>query len=402
MATAAAFDRTIERGVSAHVPVRLSRVAILDRFEDAETPWRELESPAHLSTAFQAYDFVAPWHRHVGTPLRAKPLVAIAYDRSEQAVALLPLVLNRSRGGTIASFPGGKHATFNMPLWRRDFAERASAEVITELMRLIAEAAPVIDAFAFTRQPAHWDGVPNPMLLLPHQAAVNECPMLHLEPGAPPTDRISHSFRRRLKRKERKLQSNSGFRYTIAQTPSEAQRLLDVFFATKPQRLAAQGLPNVFAEAGTETFVRETAAIGFGSDHPLMEIHALECDDEVMAMFAGVAGQNRLSVMFNTYTMSANAKYSPGLILIRNIIDHCAAKGRKTLDLGVGADAYKLLFCKERKPLFDSFLPATARGRLMTFWLSAESRVKRSIKRSASAMTAINRLRRATLTDASK
>ena len=43
---------------------------------------------------------------------------------------------------------------------------------------------------------------------------------------------------------------------------------------------------------------------------------------EVIAIFAGVADGHRFSMMFNTYTMSESARYSPGLILMRDIIDH--------------------------------------------------------------------------------
>ena len=56
----------------------------------------------------------------------------------------------------------------------------------------------------------------------------------------------------------------------------------------------------------------------------VIDIHALECDEEVIAIFAGVADGHRFSMMFNTYTMSGSSKYSPGLILMRDIIDYYA------------------------------------------------------------------------------
>ena len=69
-------------------------------------------------------------------------------------------------------------------------------------------------------------------------------------------------------------------------------------------------------------------------------------------------------MMFNTYTMSANSKYSPGLILMRDIIDHYAGQGYRALDLGIGSDDYKRLFCKDDEPIFDSFIPLSQRGKL--------------------------------------
>ena len=76
----------------------------------------------------------------------------------------------------------------------------------------------------------------------------------------------------------------------------------------------------------------------------------------MIAIFAGVDDGHRFSMMFNTYTMSANSKYSPGLILMRDIIDHYAAQDYRALDLGIGSDDYKRLFCKDDEPIFDSFI----------------------------------------------
>ena len=98
------------------------------------------------------------------------------------------------------------------------------------------------------------------------------------------------------------------------------------------------------------------------------------------AMFAGVADGYRFSMMFNTYTVSEHARYSPGLILIRNIIDHYAPLGYRALDLGIGTDEYKRLFCKSEEPLFDSFLPLNVRGQFAAATLSASSRGMRRVK----------------------
>ena len=99
-----------------------------------------------------------------------------------------------------------------------------------------------------------------------------------------------------------------------------------------------------------------------GGGHAI-DIHALECDEEVIAIFAGVADGHRFSMMFNTYTMSASSKYSPGLILMRDIIDHYAGRGYRALDLGIGSDDYKRLFCKSDEPIFDSFLRSASAAR---------------------------------------
>ena len=198
-------------------------------------------------------------------------------------------------------------------------------------------------------------------------------------PWSSPSALISNSFRGRLKGKERKLQKLSGYRYYAATKEMDIERLLDWFFRIKPLRMAQQGLPNVFAEPGVEDFIRK-ACLTPRSGGRVIDIHALECDEEIIALFAGVADGHRFSMMFNTYTLSEHARFSPGLILMRTIIDYYAERGYRAIDLGIGSDEYKRLFCKSDEPIFDSFIALSARGRIAAACLSTLARSKHLVK----------------------
>ena len=113
----------------------------------------------------------------------------------------------------------------------------------------------------------------------------------------------------------------------------------------------------------------------------------------MIAIFAGVADANRFSMMFNTYTLSGNSKYSPGLILMRDIIDHYAERGTVSLDLGIGSDDYKRLFCKDDEPIFDSFVALSIRGKIAAAALSSLMRAKRLVKHTPALMQIAQRLR---------
>jgi CelD/BcsL family acetyltransferase involved in cellulose biosynthesis len=246
---------------------------------------------------------------------------------------------------------------------------------------------------ALTQQPKRWRDLENPLALLSHQPSVNACPVLTMAPGAAPGALISNSFRRRLKGKERKLEKLPGYRYGLASTDAEITRLLDWFFRTKPLRMAEQKLPNVFGDPGVETFVREACATKLPGGGRAIDIHALECDEEVIAMYAGVADGERFSMMFNTYTISDNARFSPGLILIRNIVDHYAAQGFRALDLGIGSDDYKRFFCKDDEPIFDCFIPLSGRGKGAAMAMATLNRAKRLVKQNPMLLGIAQRLR---------
>jgi CelD/BcsL family acetyltransferase involved in cellulose biosynthesis len=394
MTMAAAIESRTAEAPAWSKASRIASVDILGDLNQAETIWRRLEDQQHFSTPYQRFDFLGPWQRLVGERENLRPFIVIAYDIERRPLLLLPLALRQEHGVRIACFMGGKHATFNMALWDRGFAAdatRADLDALILAIRTRSEA----DVLAFSQQPLSWQDLPNPMALLPNQASANDCPLMTIAPDAPPTAQIGSSFRRRLKGKERKLKTLPGYRYCVAATDAEIKRLLDAFFHIKPLRMAEQKLPNVFADPGVEDFIRGVCMMPLPGGGHVIDIHALECDDEIIAIFAGVADGYRFSMMFNTYTMSENSRYSPGLILVRNIVDHYAERGYRALDLGIGSDSYKRLFCKTNEPIFDSFIPLNLRGTIAAAAMSGVNRAKYLVKHTPALFHMAQKLRSA-------
>jgi CelD/BcsL family acetyltransferase involved in cellulose biosynthesis len=390
MTMAAAIESQSALTQAGSSPTHIAHVDVFDSIAAAEQAWRTLETDDQFSTPYQRYEFLRPWQDHVGTSEGLTPFIVVARNSAGDAVMLLPLAMGRENGANVVRFLGGKHTTFNMGLWRRDVAAAVTkADLETVLAAMRDHGA---DVLAFTQQPRQWAGLANPMTLLPGQPSPNTCPLMVMSHTSP-EQKISTGFRRRMRTKERKLQALPGYRYLLAETDAEIERLLNAFFVIKPQRMAAQKLPNVFADPGVEAFVRETCMAKLPDGSRAIGIHALECDSEVIAIFAGVAGGKRFSMMFNTYTMSENAKHSPGVILIRSIVDHYALQNHDSFDLGIGSDDYKQQFCKEDEPIFDSFIPLTARGKLAAFGMSSITHAKRLVKQNPALMQMAQRLR---------
>ena len=370
---------------------RIAGIDIVHELSAAESIWRRLEAGQTSFTPYQRFDFLSAWQRQVGDREGFAPFIVIAYDAERRPLLLLPFALRQAYGARCAGFMGGKHSTFNMALFDRDFAASATLADLEGLMAAIAQRSEA-DVLTLHQQPLRWRDLANPLALLPHQPSATDCPVLLMEPGAA---LVSNSFRRRLKGKERKLNSLPGYRSHLASSEADITRLLDWFFRVKPQRMAEQNLPNVFADPGVEQFVRTACTAQLANGGHAIDIHALECDEETIAIFAGVADGNRFSMMFNTYTMSAHSKYSPGLILMRDIIDHYAAKGYRALDLGIGSDEYKRLFCKNDEPIFDSFIPLSQRGKLAAGLMSGLNRTKRLVKHNPALLEMAQKLRNA-------
>jgi CelD/BcsL family acetyltransferase involved in cellulose biosynthesis len=76
------------------------------------------------------------------------------------------------------------------------------------------------------------------------------------------------------------------------------------------------------------------------------------------------------------------------------MVGDCARRGVRSFDIGVGRAHYKSLFCREAEPLFDTFLPLTARGRIAATAFSSTFAAKRAIKQNRALWSAVLAMRR--------
>jgi CelD/BcsL family acetyltransferase involved in cellulose biosynthesis len=360
----------------------LVKVVVFEDLRAAEPFWRQLERAGAWATPYQRFDLLAAWQHHVGARKGITPFIVIGFDDGDEPLFLLPFGSKRTGPFRLVRFLGSKHASFNIGLWRRDLVATMTADDIDDVFARIAAAGHRIDLLALFSQPLSWAGIANPLGCLRHQLSVDQSLRLTVASaaGARAVETLTPSMRTRIRKKERKLRALAGYRYLKATAAADIDRLLDTFFALKAVHMSSQGLGNVFAEPGVADFLRQACHVELPGGRPLIEIHALEGDGEVLALYGAVVDDLRFSSMFNTYTLGRHARHSPGLILLQHMIADCGQRGLDSFDLGVGKAHYKSFFCKEPEPLFDTFLALTPGGQLAALAFRGTFAAKRVIK----------------------
>ncbi len=198
---------------SGHAAPRLARIEVLRRFEDAEKTWRALDAAGAIHSPYQGFDWVTLWHRHVTRLRGAAPLVVIGYDNHDYPLFLWPLVLQHRGPLAFATYVGGKHSTLNLPVWRPDYANRVTAFELNLILDQIARRLPELDLLVLLSQPTAWNGLANPLTILPHQQASDDTYRLNLVASPDPaSSNISQGMRRRLRKKENQLAKLPGYR----------------------------------------------------------------------------------------------------------------------------------------------------------------------------------------------
>jgi len=371
----------------------IHRLELFTDFRSAEPHWRALEQNGVLSP-YQQFDWLHAWQLHAGAAEGILPLLLTGFDRAGKPLFLLPLGYAPDDRSRIVRFLGGKHANYNFGPWRRDFTGGAGS--LRALIDCLHAVRPELDGVELLSQPQSWAGMQNPFLALPHQQSSSDGYWLSLA-GEPQevTARIFTSSRRKRQRyRERKLQEYCGYRYVRATTVAEVERYLKAFFAQKAERFALQGIDNVFAAPGTADFIREVCIQGLAEGRPTVEIHALDCDREVLGVFACLNDRACYSSMFNSFALGEASRFSPGVVLISYILKDCIERGIQVFDLGVGEAAYKDYFCDHQEALFDSYFGLSMSGQAYVAALSAKSGLKRWIKHSPAMMKLVAAARR--------
>lgn len=376
---------------------RIARIDVFDQLADAEAVWRKLESAGALMTPYQRYEWAALWHQHVTSRQGITPLIIVAYDDTDTPMFLLPLSKRHKRGMNIAGFFGGRHANLNCGVWRRDIAHSISAEEIGGALKHAAHLND-IDLYKLVSQPAAINGVVNPLALFSSQPTPDDVYVLSVS-GSDGKEALKsclkNSMISRLRTKERKLMALDGYRYLCARTPEDADRILNAFFAQKAAHLTAQGIPNVFDDDQVVAFLRAGCHLGLDTGKPVIELHALEGGGEVLAVFGGVNDGRRLSCMINSYTLSENGRWSPGLILLTHLVMYCGDHHIGKFDLGAGYADYKTMFCKETEGAFDTILGFSTVGQIAATNLTLMRSLKRWFKSNPVLWSAAKSLRRA-------
>lgn len=369
---------------SAVNPAVRARVEVLTQFGKAEPLWRELVQQGAICSRYQHYTWMWGWWDHIGSISKASPHVTVLCDDAGKPILLLPLVRKQVGPLHVGFFMGGKHTNFNLPIWLPEHMKQP-ASGLNALREGLRHNGPRLDLLVLLNQPATWRGEINPMLRAPHRASASRAYSgeLHDDFGVLLKERMGSNSRKKLRQKERQLAALGPVSFQLARTPAEIDRVLQAFFQQKGARMREQGLSNAFDAPGVKEFTRSAAhETDPDTGEPVIELYAASVGDTIIATFGGIVADGRFSGMFNSIAGAEFRNYSPGELLLANVIRMCCERGLNKFDLGIGDAAYKQVYCKDAEALYDSVIPITAAGQVAApIWrtgLALKGKIKKS------------------------
>lgn len=347
----------------------------------ADRNWAQLEQNPDVSF-HQSRAWVGAWAGGTGMPVSV-----ITLDQDGQTLAVLPLEIRKTGGLRIARFAGTAFSNANTGLVA-DVSLSENAIAPFDLKEALARAGLNADIVLFDKMPPK-AATRAPFAQLPRVLHQNPSFQLPLFENFQDVLAQINGKRRRKKFRlsERRLEAIGGYRHITGDDDEQSMRLLETFLKQKPTRLAAQGLPNVFADPGVRSFLARLAMTRNASGEAALELHGIElAGGEHEGTIIAVAGltrkQGHVTCQFGSIDETIAADASAGELLFYRMIERAAKAGGKVFDFGVGDQLYKRSWCPVRTDLVDCYLPLTLKGRVAAPMIAAAISAKRVIKSS--------------------
>ena len=383
----ASFARRGARGTTARFragyEARLAHAAgitLYESFEAAEPVWRALEARA-AGTAFQSFDWLSIWYRHVGRDLGVEPAIAVV-TRAGEPLMLAPLGIERRFGLRRLVWLGGRLADYKGPLLAPDFEARLDGG-FAALWRRIRRALPRHDLVMLDGQPVSL-GTPsaplgNPFAALSSSPAPDAAYVFDLPSSF---DEFSQRYRaetRRIDRsKFRKLEAAGEVTFRFAETAEERVAMAEDILARKGAQLAAQGISSIFGEEDYLAAWRDLAALP--EERKLLEVAELRLDGTFLSGSVAHVWHGRSTLMVHTYDPEILPKLSPGRLHLLKLLQSSIERGIATYDLSVGYAAYKESFCdtpmEMRNTIAGTSLAGMGAAAAIRTGLAAKRRIK--------------------------
>lgn len=369
-------------------------IAAYDTITQAEAIWRHLETHG-VATAYQRYDWLDAWHRHIGVRLGVEPRI-LTITENGRPVLLMPLGLLDGNGLRRLRFLGGTHSNYNLGIFDRSFMIRATGADMRRILKLLGDIDGRVDMLELRNQPETWMGLRNPLSLLPHRPSASCAFSTRLT-----TDfesflkaRRGSKGRKKLRWQERALEKVGGYGFRRAEDAEEGHRVLEAFSQQKAARFRAQGIHNVFAEPGVMEFLHDLVdKSAVTPDTRVLELYYLLVGGKIRATFAGSSCGNRFSGFFNSISTDEFSRTSPGEMLLALFLKSACDRRLFEFDLGVGEARYKAAWCDRTERLFDTVLGFTLRGKTAATVKRTKLSAKRCIKQNAGLWSAVTRSR---------
>jgi CelD/BcsL family acetyltransferase involved in cellulose biosynthesis len=355
--------------------IALDRIQVSRDLGDFTVFWpRSDERGSARCHVFQCADVLKVWLDTIGVARGVDPhFVVVSDERGERGFALA-LGIERRYGVRVLTFLDGGVSDYNAPVVFAN-ASAGCPWSLPHLIERLRGVLPPFDLVMFEKMPADVLDRVNPLVQTDMEKHV---PSGHttMLPGSWAEFAATRLPRRAdARRKRRKLEAMGKLTFVVADDAPSRERLLEAMIRQKTQRYIETRGWDGFDRPGYRTYFRRmTERLGSsGTVHAC----ALQLDDKVIAAHWGLVAGARFYSLMPSFDAEWS-RFSPGRLLLEELIAWSYAHGITCFDFGIGDESYKFEFRDAVLPLFRAVIPVTLAGSACVFALNRKNDLRNS------------------------
>jgi CelD/BcsL family acetyltransferase involved in cellulose biosynthesis len=353
--------------------------------------WLSFEETA-LYHPFQRFAWISAWQRHVGAERGIEPRIAVVRSGTDVA-CILPLGLRRSYGVRVLEWLGGEHADYQGGLFSPAFLAACDAKTFSAIWQECLSQIGEVGRVNLVKQTLRIGDFANPFAAFRHAESTALGHLTDLGSDFERYYAAKRSARSRTtdRRKRKSLASADPVEFRQAIEPEDLRATVSEILDRKNADLAARGAKSPFAAPGARAFLTELALSPHARN--FVWIHRLDCGGEMVAGAYGLLGRDRYYYYLHCFADGPLARFTPGRLLMYDIMRTCASRGIVEFDFTIGDEDYKSDWCERTEPLFDHTTAVGILGAAPVPCIRAGRFAKRAIRRIPGARNALIGLR---------
>jgi CelD/BcsL family acetyltransferase involved in cellulose biosynthesis len=370
---------------------------IYTELDAVESEWRSFQQIAEC-TAFQTFEWLSAWQRHIGARDRVVPVIVVGRFADGKTVFIAPLAIEQRSWAKRLRWLGQELCDYNAPLLARDFSLRVTSErflAVWQELQLKLQSDPRLrhDWIEFEKMPQTVGVQINPFTFLNVAPNANSAHITQLGDNWETFYRAKRSSatRRRDRTKRKHMAEYGEIRFSTVTEPDDVRRTLDTLWQQKQQIFARKGIADIFAQPGYRAFFADIASDP--NTRHLAHVSRFDIGTTCAAAnFALTFGGCYYHVL-SSYCDGQLTRYGPGTLHLRELLAHAIGMGLRLFDFTIGDEHYKLEWSDLRLKLYDYTAAATWRGLPASFASILRHRLKRFIKQTPLAWRLVSRAR---------
>ncbi|GEO18938.1 GNAT family N-acetyltransferase [Microvirga aerophila] len=263
---------------------------------------------------------------------------------------LIPLV-ERQRGRLrVLEFIDFDVTDYNAPLIRREFAAELAMRDFSPIWCQILKSIGTMDAVSLRKMPSVIDGAPNPFTRLRCQNdMIGFNSPLKCGFNGYMKSRNSH-MTRELRRSRRRLEALGSVELKVAHDAETAAKLMKTIISYKSAWCRATGAVDLLSRTAYADFYHSLARNEVGG---IAHTSALMVGDHMIAGNFGIVLRGRFYGIIQSSDFENYRTYSPGSLLLVEIIRWCCENNISLLDFSIGSESYKARWADDEEQLYQ-------------------------------------------------